>query len=118
MGHESISWLTALGRGFRRRCPQCGRGKLLRGYLMPEEKCTLCALDFQTLKTDDGPAYVTMGLVCVFIVPFFFVVQALYDPPPWMALLISLPLTAFIILSLLPSIKGAFMAAHWKSQAL
>jgi uncharacterized protein (DUF983 family) len=56
-----------------------------------------------------------MGLVCLFIVPFFFVLQALYEPPLEIALLISLPLTLSIILGLLPLVKGAFMAALWKS---
>ena len=56
-----------------------------------------------------------MGLVCLFIVPFFFIMQAIYEPPLWIALLISLPLTLTIILGLLPLIKGAFMAALWKS---
>ncbi|HUX79722.1 MAG TPA: DUF983 domain-containing protein [Alphaproteobacteria bacterium] len=75
----------------------------------------ICDLEFEALKADDGPAYITMGLVCLFIVPFFFVLQALYEPPLGIALLISLPLTLAIILGLLPLIKGAFMAALWKS---
>ena len=111
-----ISWPTALARGFVRRCPACGKGRLFQGYLTPEKKCQICQLNFENLKADDGPAYVTMGLVCLFIVPFFFIIQALYDPPSWLALLVSLPLTLLIILGLLPLIKGAFMAAFWKSQ--
>lgn len=110
-----ISWPTALFRGFTRHCPQCGQGSLFQGYLTPEKRCSTCSLSFEELKADDGPAYVTMGLVCLFIVPFFFVVQALYDPPLGMALLISLPLTLVVILGLLPLVKGAFMAAMWKS---
>jgi len=110
-----ISWPLALIRGFIRRCPQCGEGKLFRGYLTPQEKCSECGLDFEKLKADDGPAYITMGLVCLFIVPFFFMMQVIYDPPFGIALIISLPLTLAIILGILPLIKGAFMAALWKS---
>ena len=83
---------------------------------MPEKKCSICQLNFEHLNADDGPAYVTMGLVCLFVVPFFFILQVLYDPPFWLALLGSLPLTLMIILGLLPLVKGAFMAAFWKSQ--
>ena len=111
----SISWPVALFHGFFRRCPRCGEGKLFKGYLTPQDKCALCDLNFEDLKADDGPAYITMGLVCLFIVPFFFVMQALYEPSLGIALLISLPLTLAIILGLLPLVKGAFMAALWKS---
>ena len=111
-----ISWPKALGRGFCRRCPCCGEGQLFQGYLIPQKKCSICDLDFERLKADDGPAYITMGLVCLFIIPFFFIAQALYAPPLLLALLISLPLTLVIILGLLPLIKGAFMAALWKTK--
>jgi uncharacterized protein (DUF983 family) len=103
-------------RGFFRRCPLCGEGRIFKGYLTPETRCNICNLNFENLRADDGPAYVTMGLVCLFIVPFFFILQALYDPPFLLALLVSLPLTLIIILGLLPLVKGAFMAAFWKSQ--
>lgn len=113
---QSISWEQALFRGFRRRCPRCGEGRLFQGYLTPQPRCIVCGLAFVELKADDGPAYITMGLVCLFVTPFFFVAQALYEPPLLMALLISLPMTLLIILGLLPLVKGAFMAALWKTK--
>ncbi len=88
---------------------------MFQGYLTPKVECSVCHLDFVPLRADDGPAYITMGLVCMLVVPFFFVLQALYDPPMIWALSISIPLTVGVILSLLPLIKGAFMAALWKS---
>ena len=110
-----VSWPQALWRGFLRRCPHCGVGYLFQGYLTPRPKCSHCDLVFEILNADDGPAYISMGLVCLFVVPFFFIAQALYEPPFWLALLISLPLTLGIILGLLPLVKGAFMGALWKS---
>lgn len=114
---SEVSWIKALSRGFFRRCPGCGDGKLFQGYLAPQRDCDVCHLDYSHLNADDGPAYITMGLVCLLIVPFFFIMQALYDPPLILALIISLPLTLLIVLGLLPLIKGAFMAALWKSGA-
>ncbi|MBY0292927.1 MAG: DUF983 domain-containing protein [Alphaproteobacteria bacterium] len=116
MSSYDVSWLTALMRGFFRRCPHCGEGRLFQGYLTPQDKCAVCGLNFNLLNADDGPAYITMGLVCLFIVPFFFITQALYEPSLGLALVVSLPLTLVIILGLLPLIKGAFMAALWKSR--
>ena len=110
------SWPQAIVRGFCRRCPGCGTGRLFQGYLTPQKECSSCGLNFETLKADDGPAYITMGLICLCIIPFFFIAQALYEPPLLLALVISLPLTLLIILGLLPLIKGAFMAALWKTK--
>lgn len=112
---KAISWPTALKRGFFRHCPRCGKGPFFKGYLLPQSHCLVCELNFEPLKADDGPAYITMGLVCLCVVPFYFIFQALYDPPFAIAVFISLPLTFLIILGLLPLIKGAFMAAIWKS---
>lgn len=111
-----ISWPQALWRGGTRRCPQCGEGRMFQGYLTPNQKCSYCELNFETLNADDGPAYIAMGLVCLFVVPFFFIAQVLYEPPFWLALVISFPLTLGIILGLLPLVKGAFMGALWKSR--
>ncbi len=113
---STTSLFTALSRGFFRLCPRCGEGRLFQGYLTPQNNCALCQLNFTNLHADDGPAYITMGLVCLLIVPFFFVTQALYEPPLWLALLISLPLTLLAILGLLPLVKGAFMGVLWKSR--
>jgi len=113
-----ISWPRAIIRGFLRCCPRCGKGRLFKGYLTPQDKCSVCDLNFEDLKADDGPAYITMGLVCLFIVPFFFIMEALYEPPLEIALVISLPITLAIILGLLPLTKGAFMAALWKSGSI
>ncbi len=114
---KSIRWLKALSHGFFRRCPCCGKGKMFEGYLTPKVECSACHLDYTPLKADDGPAYITMGLVCMILVPLFFLYQALYEPPFLLALGVSLPLTVLVILGILPLIKGAFMAAVWKSGA-
>ncbi len=117
MKQDETKVLTALIRGFFRKCPRCGEGRLFEGYLTPKKECNVCQLEFESLRADDGPAYITMGLVCLFVVPFFFIFQARYDPSMGLALFISIPLTIGIILGLLPLIKGAFMAALWKSKA-
>jgi uncharacterized protein (DUF983 family) len=113
---QNVSTITALLRGFFRKCPQCGEGHLFQGYLTPQKQCRICDLDFEPLRADDGPAYITMGLVCLFLVPGFFIYQAKYDPPLGVALIFSIPLTTIVILALLPLVKGAFMAAIWKSR--
>lgn len=54
---------SALLRGWRRRCPRCGRGALLKGYLKVGSSCPVCKLDYSHHRADDGPAYLTILLV-------------------------------------------------------
>ena len=52
--------LISLMRGMRRRCPQCGKGVLLAGYLTPVKNCDICGEDFSAISADDGPAWATL----------------------------------------------------------
>ena len=38
-------WRT-VGRALRLRCPNCGEGRLFRGFFSMEPSCRSCALDF------------------------------------------------------------------------
>ncbi len=38
---KTTRW-TALARGLIGRCPNCGKGKLLRGYLKVASRCEYC----------------------------------------------------------------------------
>jgi uncharacterized protein (DUF983 family) len=49
----------AMLRGWRRRCPNCGAGPLLSGYLSARDACPVCGEDFHHQRADDGP-----GLSC------------------------------------------------------
>ena len=54
-----------LKRGLRLRCPKCGEGRLLAGYLTPQKACTDCGESFEALKADDGPAWLTVLVVAL-----------------------------------------------------
>ncbi|MGR3542092.1 MAG: DUF983 domain-containing protein, partial [Hasllibacter sp.] len=53
----------SLARGLRRRCPRCGEGRVLDGYLTLRTECGECGLDLSRVRADDGPAYLTILLV-------------------------------------------------------
>jgi uncharacterized protein (DUF983 family) len=40
----TVQVAAVLGRGLRRRCPNCGRGPLFRGWLAMYERCPECRL--------------------------------------------------------------------------
>ena len=48
-GHErgGMSIHTALGRGWRKRCPHCGRGPLFTGWAHHLDCCSHCGLEFE-----------------------------------------------------------------------
>ncbi|MGY2885942.1 putative amidophosphoribosyltransferase [Bradyrhizobium sp. USDA 4524] len=37
---------SAMKRGFRSRCPRCGKGRLFRKFLKCDGHCPVCDLDF------------------------------------------------------------------------
>ena len=53
----------AMLRGWRRRCPCCGSGPMLRGYLKVRESCPVCGEALHHQRADDGPAYLTILIV-------------------------------------------------------
>lgn len=103
--------MTALLRGWRRRCPSCGAGAMFRGYLSIAESCGGCALPFEPLRADDAPAYFTIAIVGHVVVSGLLALESYAHPPTWVQLAIWLPLTLTMTLGLLPYVKGAVMAA-------
>lgn len=111
------SFFASLRRGFSRRCPQCGRGSLFRGYVKANDNCASCSLPFDPLRTDDVAPYFTIFIVGHVIVPLILVVEQQIAPPVWIQLAVWLPATLLLTLALLPYVKGAAMAAIWHLKA-
>ena len=111
-----VPFMTAFGRGFRRRCPRCGRGRLVAGYLAMRERCESCGLDFEPYRADDAPAYFTILIVGHFIVAGVLITEQLFHPESWMQMAIWLPMTLVATLLLLPFVKGAVIATIWNSR--
>ncbi len=107
---------TAILRGFRHRCPRCGRGNLFRSYLKLSEQCAACGEALGALRADDGPAWATILIVGHLMVPFFLIaVRA--DAPEWVSFGVLIPATLLLTAALLPRFKGAFAAILWSMQA-
>jgi uncharacterized protein (DUF983 family) len=53
----------ALIRGWRRRCPHCGQGPLMKSYLAVRASCPVCGEALHHHRADDGPAYLTILIV-------------------------------------------------------
>jgi len=105
--------LAALARGWRRRCPCCGRGALFRGYGRVADRCTVCGENFSHQRADDLPAYVTIFAVGHIIIPALLLIERLAEPPLWLHAAVWLPLATALALWLLPRFKGAVVGLQW-----
>ena len=101
------SLATAMGRGFRGRCPVCGKGRLFDGFLRVVQECEDCHAPLGLARADDAPPYFTILIVGHIVIPALVIMQKLYDPPTWLMSAIFVPLTVILALGLIRPVKGA-----------
>lgn len=110
--HERPLW-PALWKGFRRRCPSCGSGPLLRNYLKVRDTCSVCREDLRHHRADDGPAYLTILIVGHLMAPLLHVVFTTFRPEPLVLFTVFAVGCVSLSLYLLPRLKGAIVAFQW-----
>jgi uncharacterized protein (DUF983 family) len=103
----------AMWRGFRCRCPNCGKGALFNGYLKSVPECSVCHEDLSHHRADDAPPYFTIVVVGHIIVPVMTAVFLATELSMTTHLMIWLPLTLVMTLAFLRPIKGALIALQW-----
>ena len=103
----------AMLRGWQRRCPCCGQGAALRGYLKVRDRCAVCATDLSQARADDGPAYVTILVVGKLVMSVYMTLYLAFEPEPWVMIAICWSLVIALSLWLLPRLKGAFVGLQW-----
>ena len=92
---------SALRRGLRCRCPRCGEGPLLRGFLKIRDSCPACGLDYGFADPADGPAFFGMSLVGTLGMAAFMAFDFTVRPPIWVHLVVTFPLLAIACLAVL-----------------
>ncbi|WP_136635088.1 DUF983 domain-containing protein [Pseudooceanicola onchidii] len=106
----------AVLRGFRRKCPNCGTGPMLKGYLKVRDHCPVCREDLHHHRADDGPAYLTILIVGHLMAPTLGGVYHAYQPEP-LVLFTGFSIgTVALSLYLLPRLKGALVGFQWARQ--
>lgn len=113
MAASNGSLLNALGRGFRCKCPACGKGSLFARFLKVVPACPACGEEMHHHRADDFPAYLVILIVGHIIVPSQLLTEQYLEPPLWVHLAIWLPLTLVMTLSLLQPVKGVIVALQW-----
>lgn len=106
----------AMLRGWRRRCPNCGKGKLFQGYLTVRDGCSVCGQVFHHHRADDGPAYLTILIVGHLMAPALLFTFVKWRPDP-ITMIIGLTVgTVGLSLFLLPRLKGALIGLQWANR--
>ncbi|MGR3461635.1 MAG: DUF983 domain-containing protein [Roseovarius sp.] len=103
----------ALWRGFRGKCPNCGSGPILRGYLKLRGHCPVCREDLSHARADDGPAYLTILFVGHLMAPLLLIVFETWRPEPLVLFTTFAVGTIALSLYLLPRLKGAMVGLQW-----
>lgn len=110
---ESRPLRPALLRGWRRRCPNCGKGPMMKSYLTVRESCPVCAERLDRHRADDGPAYLTILVVGKVLAPVMLWAYVSYRPDPMVLASIFVVGGVAMALWLLPRFKGAVVALQW-----
>ena len=79
---EPRETMPALMHGWKRKCPSCGNGPLLKGYLSVRKSCPVCKEEFHHHRADDGPAYLTILIVGHLMAPLLLLVFETWRPEP------------------------------------
>ncbi|MBM1221190.1 DUF983 domain-containing protein [Ponticoccus sp. SC2-23] len=103
----------AILRGFRRRCPNCGRGHIFDGYLKVRDQCPSCREDLSHHRADDGPAYLTILVVGHLMAPLIHIAFTRFRPEPLVLATIFTIGCVALSLYLLPRLKGVVVAFQW-----
>jgi uncharacterized protein (DUF983 family) len=113
MAEDPRDMWGAIRRGWSLRCPSCGEGGLMAGYLDVRDTCPVCGTVLHHHRADDGPAWATIVVTGHLLAPLMLFVFVTWRPGAWaMAVGFSV---AFVALSLflLPRFKGVFVGMQW-----
>ncbi len=103
----------ALRRGWKRRCPSCGGGRIFDGYLTVRDSCMVCGEELHHHRADDMPAWATILIVGHIVTPLMLIVYDLWSPPLWVHWTAWPTLTLALALLLLPRLKAMVVGYQW-----
>jgi len=112
-GADERPMRPAMFRGWRRKCPNCGSGPMLSGYLKVRDTCPDCGEPLYHHRADDGPAYLTILFVGHIMAPLILIAFVNYRPAPIVLASIFTVGCVALSLYLLPRLKGVIVAIQW-----
>ena len=114
---ETPSLQQSIMRGLACRCPRCGKGRLLSGFLGLAPRCEDCGLDYSFIDAGDGPAVFVILFAGFVVVGAALIVEVLYQPPFWLHALLWGPLILITTLMPLRLVKGLLISLQYHHKA-
>ncbi|TNC72599.1 DUF983 domain-containing protein [Rubellimicrobium roseum] len=103
----------AMRRGLLGRCPNCGTGRLFAGFLRINPECPHCREPLGRYRAADGPAFITISVVGLLLIPILgWSYVALRPDPLTLALILTAAITV-LTLAVLRLSKGAWVGYLW-----
>lgn len=99
------------------RCPRCQQGHLFNGVLALAPRCEVCGLDYSFADPADGPAFFAMTIAAVPALAFALWLQLTYEPPIWVHVFTTLPVTLAACVALLRPLKGWLVCSQFFHKA-
>lgn len=115
--HRHYPPISPFQTGSRGLCPRCGQGKLFAGFISLKPKCSACGLDYSFADSGDGPAVLVILVAGFVILGAALYVEFTFSPPVWVHILLWLPLSLIVCLTLLRVMKGILVALQYTKQA-
>ena len=109
--------LSPLRTGLACRCPRCGKGRLLQGFLALRARCDVCGLDYAFADSGDGPAVFIVLLAGFVVVACALITEVKYEPPLWVHAALWGPLILVTTLLPLRPMKGLMIALQYHHKA-
>ena len=103
----------AVVRGWRRRCPSCGSGPMMDGFLKVRDTCAVCGEELHHHRADDGPAWATILITGHIMAPLMLTVHEMFRPEGWIMAVGFSAVFTLLALYMLPRVKGAFVGFQW-----
>jgi uncharacterized protein (DUF983 family) len=103
--------------GITCRCPRCGQGKMLTGFLTLKSRCEICGLDYSFADSGDGPAVFIILFAGFIVVTAALVTEVVYAPPFWVHAVLWLPLILAVTILPLRPMKGLMVALQFHHKA-
>ncbi|WP_018996648.1 DUF983 domain-containing protein [Hirschia maritima] len=113
--HSPNTVWQSIKRCIKGKCPNCGKGKLWARYIKQVDHCEHCGAHLESVRADDGPAWLTILIVGHIWSPLLVLVTR-YDIPMWFLFPTLLISAALSCLAVLPFSKAIFIGAIWKTQ--
>jgi uncharacterized protein (DUF983 family) len=100
-------------RGVRKRCPNCGIGRIFKANIKPAAACSECNEKLGHIRTDDFAPWLMILVTGHIVVSLVLFVEMNYAPPLWVHTALWTPTIIILTALMLPHTKGACLGFLW-----